>query len=72
MPRKKTSCHLCPNEIVVAGFCRACYDNVRYWSSKTPAQMVKRMHDLDRYRRRMEFMTGGKIQTTGRKKKKAG
>lgn len=69
MAKRKPRCHLCTDYAVVAGFCKACYNNLYYWRHKTPGQMVKRMHDLDRYRRRMEFMTGGKIQTTGRKKK---
>ncbi len=69
MPRSKNSkCHLCDNEPQIAGLCKACYNSTWYWSQKTPGQMVQRMHDLDKYKRRMEMLTGN-VRTAHRRRK---
>jgi hypothetical protein len=55
---RKPKCKICSSKAEVAGLCRPCYQSAYYWSKKTPGQMVKRMNDLERYERRMDYMLG--------------
>lgn len=61
MSKKKVYCGTsgCFEERVYvgAGLCAACYQGLRYWTGRTPTEIVQRMKQLDRLQGRMETMS---------------
>ena len=73
---KKPYCSIpsCSEPVYCVGFCRNCYQYVRYWLKKTPGQIVARQDQVALFEKRLINVLGmaaPKVTSIKRRRKRA-
>lgn len=60
----------CREDAKITGLCNACYAWLHYWQKKTPGQVMKRVHALEKAERRMGTIVPSRVTRMSPRKRR--